>query len=149
MRRARAADRELIGDAGGGGTMAREMMICSQCMTTATPQTVRQAGPIGCGLFLCLVSLFVFWPLLLVGLVVMLLSSVLGSKALKKCPECKSETLIPLHTPAGRELTARAQAAHQRQLWAPPTVQPCIACGHQIAVGAWQCQHCGARQPRS
>jgi hypothetical protein len=101
---------------GQGAATPRGVIICSQCMTTATPDRVRQSGPIGFGLFLCIVSLFFFWPLLLLGLLVMLLSSVLGSKVLKRCRECKSEALVPLHTPAGMELSVRAQSIHQQRL---------------------------------
>lgn len=108
----------------GATARAPELMICSQCLTTATPQRIRQAGPVGCGLLLVLVSLFFFWPLLIVGLVVMLLGSVLGAKTFKKCPECKSQTLVPLHTPAGIELTARAQAIHQQRLIGQQSWQP-------------------------
>lgn len=100
--------------------MATTEMICGNCLVRGVPREIKpkNVGDQGLGclaILLAVVGLF-FWPLLLLAGVLFVLALVrmvsAQAKAMKveayECRKCKSREMVPLDTPRGAELAARA-----------------------------------------
>lgn len=99
-----------------------EPMICSRCLTAGEARAVRHAnrgdrGLFGWAILIGLAGVFV-WPLLVLAglLAVLAVARMIASQARALtvshyvCGRCGDDELVPLDTPAGRELERRAAA---------------------------------------
>jgi RNA polymerase subunit RPABC4/transcription elongation factor Spt4 len=82
-------------------------MACLRCQDVVKPKRKDSSARL-IGLLLVLVSLFVFWPLAIVGLLLTLFG---GTKT--ACPACSSDQLVPLESTAGQAVMD-PQAAKRR-----------------------------------
>lgn len=99
--------------------MATEM-ICGSCMTRGVPKEIKPKNTgdqgLGCLAILLGVAGIFFWPLLLLAGVLFVLALVrmvsAQAKAMRveayECRKCKAREMVPLDTPRGAELVARA-----------------------------------------
>lgn len=78
--------------------MAKVNFVCMRCEDPVIAK--RKDSPIRlAGLLLMLVSLFVFWPMIIVGGLMLLFG---GSRRL--CPKCRSDQLVPLDSGAAKRI---------------------------------------------
>lgn len=85
-------------------------MVCVQCEDVVVPRRSDSAVRVA-GLLLMLASLFFFWPLAIIGFLMMLLGG-----ARTGCPQCKGSQLVPSESGAGRRVIDARLAAKMAAL---------------------------------
>lgn len=98
-----------------------ESMICRRCLTAGEPRGIRHANRGDGGLFVAALLVgalgLLIWPLLLLAglLAVLAVARMIAAQAKALtveryvCGRCGEEELVPVDTPAGRQLAARAE----------------------------------------
>lgn len=114
--------------------MAKANFVCMRCEDPVVAK--RRDSPIRlAGFLLMLISLFVFWPMMIVGLLMLLFG---GTRRL--CPNCSSDQLVPLDSGAAKRIIEGKVSSTMAARMASQVV--CERCG-QFGYNVHACQHCG------